>query len=178
MKMFNFKSLFLITLLLLSSPTFSQTTSENSDNCPLYFSELNVCAKFKWISGPHLNQGSHRRGHRSHHSMNMKKYSTLDILFYKLGDNSFTPLNFPFIKIYPWMIMHGMEHGSRPVLINKLPNGAYRVSKIMFTKMSHGYWEMRFKINEEIEQYFDPKLDYDLKFRVHFNNSPSHGHHH
>ena len=178
MKTLSFKSIFVITFLLLSPLTFSETVSEHNDKCSLYFSELNVCAKTKWVNGPHLHVGNHRRGHRGHHLMSMKKYSTLDILFYEPSDKSYTPLSFPFIKVYPWMIMHGMEHGSRPVIIKKLPNGAYRVSKILFTKMNHGYWEMRFKVDERITPNFDPKLDYDLKFRMSFNNSPTHSHHH
>lgn len=178
MKNLNFKSIFIITLLLLSPLTFSQAADEHSNKCQLYFSELNVCADLKWVDGPYLNKVMHRRGHRGHHSMDMKKYSTLDILFYEPADGPSTPLSFPFIKIYPWMIMHGMEHGSRPVLINKLPNGSYRVSKILFNEMSHGYWEMRFKINEKIENNFDPKLDYDLKLRMNFNISTSHSNHH
>ena len=179
MKNLTLKPILLIILLLLTSITFSQATESYSDNsCPLYFSEMNVCAEIKWVNGPNLHVGSHGRGHGSHHSMNADKYSTLDIFFYKQGDRTYAPISFPFIKIYPWMIMHGMEHGSRPVVINKLSNGSYRVSKILFTKMNHGFWEMRFKISQTTEQNFDPKYTYDLKFKVNFNDQPSHRHHH
>ena len=76
------------------------------------------------------------------------------------------------------MIMHGMEHGSRPVKIKQLSNGVYRVSQILFMKMHHGYWEMRFKIDDRENPSFNPKQDYDLKLRVNFPQSPSRGHHH
>ncbi len=178
MKILNFKSIFFMALLLFTPLTFSQTIEDYNESCPLYFSDLDVCAEIKWVNGPNLHVGRHGRGHRGYHSMNITKYSTLDILFYKAGDNSYTPLSFPFIKVYPWMIMHGMEHGSRPVVINRLSNGSYRVSKILFTKMNHGFWEMRFKIDQTIEQNFDPKADYNLKFKVKFTNPTTHRHHH
>ena len=106
MKILSFKSIFVITFLLLSPLTFSETISGQNDNCSLYFSELNVCSKMKWVNGPHLHVGNHRRGHRSHHLMSMKKYSTLDILFYEPGDKSYTPLSFPFIKV--WKILNNL----------------------------------------------------------------------
>ena len=172
--MIFFKKLFVAVLVTLSPLGFAQTTTTDQDPCPLYFSEVNACAMITWFDGPHLNQGHHRRGH---HSMNMKKYSTLDILFYEQGDRTFTPLNFPFVKVYPWMIMHGMEHGSRPVQIQELPNGSYRVSKILFMKMNHGYWEMRFKVSERNNSSFNPRQDYDLKLKVNFHGASSNRHH-
>ena len=136
--------------------------SAYDEPCPIYFPKQDVCAEVNWVLGPYLNHG-----HRRHHMATHKKYSTLDVHFWDRNDSSKTPLQFDSIKVYPWMIMHGMEHGARPVSLSLLPNGHYRVSKILFMKMNHGYWEMRFALGN---QNFDPKLDYDVKVRVHFTN--------
>ena len=131
--------------------------SAYEESCPIYFPKQDACAEMNWVHGPYLYHG-----HSSH-----KNYSTLDVLFWDRNDPSKTPLQFDFVKIYPWMIMHGMEHGARPVTLSFLPNGHYRVSKILFMKMNHGYWEMRFHLGNE---NFNPKLDHDAKVRIHFTN--------
>ena len=153
----------IFTAFLLPLHLFAQERTERS--CSLYLPEQDVCATLKWIDGPHLNQAHSRTGHRM---PSIKQYSTLDVTFWKKDDSLKKPLQFSFVKIYPWMIMHGMEHGTRPVTLSLLPNGHYRASKILFMKMGHGHWEMRLTVRQQLWNNFDPRLDYDAKTRVAF----------
>ena len=155
------KNIIALTITLITFLIMTNVYASKSD-CPVELSKHNLCANISWKLGPQYGI-----------------YSKAVVTYWKKGlkAEGLVDPN-PSLEVYPWMIMHGMEHGSRPVVINRLSNGSYRVSKILFTKMNHGFWEMRFKINQTIEQNFDPKADYDLKFKVKFTGPTSHRHHH
>ena len=136
------KKLLIATLALLSINTFAS-------DCQIPLETENLCAEITWTDGPFINPKGD------------KKFSTLEVLYFTKGDETKTPVNASHISAYPWMIMHGMEHGTRPVETKLLESGKYEVSKIFMRKMM-GHWEIRFAPGKD----FDPKSDYLAKVIV------------
>jgi len=128
------KKISILLLLLLSQIALA--------DCQVLLEKVNTCVDYKWTDGPHLNG----RGQRN--------FSTLEVKFFMNEDSSEAPIKIDGIKVYPWMIMHGMQHGTRPVVTTELANGSYQVSKILLSKMMNGYWEIRFG---EDSDDFDPQ---------------------
>ena len=104
---------------------FLSSVSFASD-CTIFLSEENLCLDIAWIDGPKYNV-----------------YSKSIFTFWKKDDLKKTPTApSKEIDIYPWMVMPGMEHGGRPVVLKNTSAGVYEVSKIYFAQMT-GHWEMR-----------------------------------
>lgn len=59
----------------------------------------------------------------------------------------------PFVKL--WMAEHG--HGSRPVVVEKLETGKYRISKVFFSMP--GKWQIRFQLLNEKNEVADQVID-------------------
>lgn len=136
------KNLLITTLAFLSINSFAS-------DCPISLDTEKLCAEITWTEGPFINP----RGE--------KKFSTLEVKFFAIGDELKTPVNANHISVYPWMVMHGMEHGTRPVETKLLPSGNYQISKIFMRKMM-GHWEIRFAAGED----FNPKSDYISKITI------------
>jgi hypothetical protein len=129
------------------------TTQASMADCDVLLEKVNTCVDYSWSDGPHLNA----RGQRN--------FSTLEVKFFMKGDVLEAPIKIDGIKVYPWMIMHGMQHGTRPVITTVLDNGSYLVSEIFLRKMMNGHWEMRFG---EDSDDFDPQNDKFIlgKFKI------------
>ncbi len=84
----------------------------------------NTCAELKWVYGPFLNQYN-------------EAIVTLNPL--NESDNT-TPSK---IKIIPWMVMAGHEHGSRPVTQTNISDNEFRVEKIYFMGGMMGTWYLK-----------------------------------
>lgn len=92
------------------------------------FEKSALCAKVQWISGPSVNQ-----------------YSSASVT---LSADTDLKLN-----IVPWMVMGGMEHGSRPVVITNSSPKDYLVEKIYFMGGMMGEWYLKFQLinaNKEV----------------------------
>lgn len=84
----------------------------------------NACVKIQWNYGPFLNQ-----------------YNEALVTLSELDTTK--PMASNEIKIFPWMIMHQHEHGSRPVIQTKLRDNEYKVEKIYFMGGMQGIWQLR-----------------------------------
>ncbi|OUR98521.1 hypothetical protein A9Q84_03670 [Halobacteriovorax marinus] len=129
------KRIFTLLLLVLTQVSMA--------DCQVLLNKVNTCVDYKWTSGPYLNS----RGQRN--------FSELEVKFFMKDDASESPIKIDGIKVYPWMIMAGMQHGTRPVQTTALTNGSYLVSEIFLRKMM-GHWEIRFG---EDSDDFDPQND-------------------
>lgn len=117
------------------------TSHASMANCDVLLKKVNTCVDYSWTEGPHLNG----RGQRN--------FSTLEVKFFMNGDSTEAPIKIDGVKVFPWMIMPGMQHGTRPVVTTELANGSYEVSEILLRKMM-GHWEIRFG---EDSDDFDPQ---------------------
>jgi hypothetical protein len=106
----------------------------HSNSCPLDFSERDLCAEVKWVSGPNLNKPSH-----------------FNLVFWKNGDSSQNPavVNDQ-LKVYTWMMMsNGHNHGGPKITLTPLSDGIYEVRDARFFMHGmEGYWEVRVELQD------------------------------
>lgn len=108
-----------LSLFIISSQAFAK-------DCLIPVEKENLCLEIKWQEGPKYDV-----------------YSKATFTFSKKDSATNTPVApSKEIDIYPWMIMTGMEHGARPVVLKNISPGVYEVAKIYFSEMD-GTWEMR-----------------------------------
>lgn len=88
------------------------------------------CVILDWVDGPYLG-----------------KYSEARVEFYDKRQVLITPTEE--VKVYPWMIMHGHAHGSRPVESSFLSEGVLEVSKIFFMQGMKGTWQLKLDIDNK-----------------------------
>ena len=92
------------------------------DRCDVSFAKSSVCANIDWVYGPYLDQ-----------------YSSAKI---SLSEDT----NVKSIKIIPWMVMSGHEHGSRPVVLSKTGDYDYLVEKAYFMGGMVGTWYLKIQL--------------------------------
>lgn len=92
------------------------------DRCDISFNNTAVCANIDWIYGPYLDQ-----------------YSSAKI---SLTANT----NVKSIKVIPWMVMSGHEHGSRPIVLTKTGDYEYLVEKAYFMGGMVGTWYFKVQL--------------------------------
>lgn len=110
------KNLLAMALLISSFNLFA------ADRCDLKLEKSNVCANFTWVYGPLLDQ-----------------YNSVKIEYTENSQVSS-------IKVIPWMVMHGHEHGSRPVVLTKTGDREYLVDKIFFMGGMQGEWYLKVQL--------------------------------
>lgn len=117
-------------------------TSAAQAHCPVDLgAKSNLCATVTWLKGPTLNIKSQDR-----------VFSEVDVLLFKKGDTTHTPVTMS-IEIFPWMTMSdGSEHATRYTL-KQLSNGHYSITNIRFFHTDMG-WTLRFA-NVAIDGTFD-----------------------
>lgn len=104
---------------LLTLSSFTLACPENQQ-----LKTYNACVNVQWNYGPFLNQ-----------------YNEALVTLSALDESK--PMATNEIKIFPWMIMHHHEHGSRPVVQTKLRENEYKVEKIYFMGGMQGIWQLR-----------------------------------
>lgn len=132
------KKMFTLILLIFSFSSFA--------SCPLEFSALNLCARLKWVDGPHLDQKSY-----------------FELKFWDREDQSETAVDpYPYeVKIYSWMTMsNGHHHGGPRFNVERPTPGLYIVRDARFF-MGHmnGFWEIRIDLLEEDKVVFNKQVE-------------------
>lgn len=88
------------------------------------------CIVLDWVEGP-----------------NFGTYSSARVEFYDNNDVLVTPNSS--VKVYPWMLMHGHAHGSRPVVSSFISEGIFEVSQIFFMKGMKGTWQLKLEVENK-----------------------------
>ncbi len=115
--------------LIISQPTFA----EQKGKCIGLTSEK-LCIELEWIQGPFIDA----------YSKNIVRFkdlkkSTSESPVYATPKGS--------LQFYSWMIMHGHEHGGRPVVTSKMKEGIFENSKIYYMGGMMGTWQFKLKID-------------------------------
>lgn len=103
--------------------TFLISTSIFADNrCDFSFPNNKVCAELNWVYGPFYDQ-----------------------------ENSFrvsltNSTQFTSIKVIPWMVMHGHEHGSGPVKMKAIGQNEFQIDNAHFIGGMMGDWFIRLQL--------------------------------
>lgn len=120
------------------SPKPTDPVQPEPTPCALFFTTEQLCIHYKWTK----TQTSEQMGE-------------MEVSFSALTkpDVKVDPLLKPFLKL--WMPEHG--HGSRPVVVEKIETGKYRISKVFFSMP--GKWQLRFQLLNEKNEIADQVID-------------------
>lgn len=122
----SLKQLFIFAALSLSALT---ATAQNSETCPLYFAQSDLCANIEFTKGPFDGLES---------QFLLKVYGAKDMVLLDPAE----------LKVDLWMYMgHHGGHGSAPVKVVKQDVGTYYVSEVYF--IMPGRWNIRVWVNGE-----------------------------
>jgi hypothetical protein len=126
----RFMKTIMITIVLL----FSSLTWANED-CIVITNEK-LCIELEWIEGPFLGA----------YSKNIVKFKDLNV-----SDDQIQVYRSPSenVQFFGWMIMHGHQHGTRPLSTQVLEEGIYENSKIFYMGGMMGTWQFKVKIGNE-----------------------------
>ncbi len=97
-----------------------------ANDCNLLL-ENKICVNLNWLEGPHVDA-----------------FSTVEITLSDASSGEF--LNLDQLKIYPWMVMDGHEHGSMEVLVERISKGKFVVDEIYFFSGMDGIWQLKMDI--------------------------------
>lgn len=109
------------TILLLTSLIFSTTTFADS-RCDFTFPNSKVCAELNWVYGPYFDQENS----------------------FRISLTNSTQYNA--IKVIPWMVMHGHEHGSGPVKMKTIGQNEFQIDNAHFLGGMSGDWFIRLQL--------------------------------
>lgn len=106
--------------------------------CNLLLSVEPLCVQYRWTKSPTTEQ-----------------MGELELTFTNTASpfEKADPKLKPFVKL--WMAEHG--HGSRPVVVEKIETGKYRISKVFFSMP--GKWQIRFQLLNEKNEVADQVID-------------------
>ena len=110
------KIILLISTFLISKSIFAD------NRCDFSFPNNKVCAELNWVYGPFYDQ-----------------------------ENSFrvsltNSTHFTAIKVIPWMVMHGHEHGSGPVKMKAIGQNEFQIDNAHFIGGMMGDWFIRLQL--------------------------------
>ena len=131
------------TLLIASSTIFSSTAKAECSS-ELSMPKSNICVEIQWSYGPYLNQ-----------------YNEAIVTLNPLKSDQ--EIKTQKIKIFPWMVMPNHQHGSRPVVIQKLRDHEFKVEKIYFMGGMMGYWLIKVQNLTSDNTLFE-----EVSYRVNF----------
>jgi hypothetical protein len=114
------------------------TNPPEPPSCDLLLSSEQLCIQYRWTKSPTTEQMGE-----------FEMTFTGSASPYEKTD----PQLKPFVKL--WMAEHG--HGSRPVAVEKIETGKYRISKIFFSMP--GKWQIRFQLLNEKNEVADQVID-------------------
>ena len=103
----------------------AQNNQQQSADCALEFTKVDLCASISWTQGPQTPQQSEFILH----------------IWNKKNANVNGPYQDPTQNLSVVLWMPSMGHGSAPVKIEKLQDGVFRVSNVYF--IMAGDWEIR-----------------------------------
>jgi hypothetical protein len=126
------------TILLLTSLIFSTTTFADS-RCDFTFPNSKVCAELNWLYGPYFDQENS----------------------FRISLTNSTQYNA--IKVIPWMVMHGHEHGSGPVKMKTIGQNEFQIDNAHFLGGMMGDWFIRLQLLNGIQVVEEARLKVEPK---------------